>query len=135
MLRKLAFTGAAGCGGAYIAYSHEWSAGAALQFARFDGIVRPALAAALPEPAFVWLYSASRTKFIEALSRCESFVPAPLPPSFANGREKTVLGLKFRNDLGNSAGLDKDGSLLEFSYRLGAGFTVVGTGIRSPAFS
>ena len=40
---------------------------------------------------------------------------------------RSAMGLAFRNDLGNSAGLDKDGSLLELSYALGAGFTVVGT--------
>ena len=38
-----------------------------------------------------------------------------------------AMGLTFRNDLGNAAGLDKDGSLLDFNYALGAGFTVVGT--------
>ena len=42
------------------------------------------------------------------------------------------MGLSFRNDLGNAAGLDKDGSLLEFSYELGAGYTVVGTVLSEP---
>lgn len=40
--------------------------------------------------------------------------------------------LTFRNDLGNAAGLDKDGTLLEFNYKMGAGFAVVGTVLSSP---
>ena len=35
--------------------------------------------------------------------------------------------LIFRNDLGNAAGLDKDGELLPFNYALGSGFAIVGT--------
>jgi dihydroorotate dehydrogenase len=42
------------------------------------------------------------------------------------------MGLSFRNDLGNAAGLDKDGSLLDFNYSLGAGFAVVGTVLSEP---
>ena len=34
--------------------------------------------------------------------------------------------------LGNAAGLDKDGSLLEFNYCIGAGFAVVGTVLNKP---
>merc|ERR1719382_1012552 len=44
----------------------------------------------------------------------------------------TVLGLRFRGDLGNSAGLDKDATLLDFSFDLGAGFAVVGTVLSEP---
>merc|ERR1719491_2802992 len=45
---------------------------------------------------------------------------------------RSVLGLQFRGDLGNSAGLDKEGALLDFDYDLGAGFAVVGTVLSAP---
>lgn len=44
----------------------------------------------------------------------------------------SALGLRFRSDLGNSAGLDKDGTLLDFNFDLGAGFAVVGTVLNAP---
>lgn len=41
-------------------------------------------------------------------------------------------GLVFRNGLGNAAGMDKEGELLEFNYMTGAGFAVVGTVLNQP---
>eukprot|EP00908_Phaeocystis_cordata_P017821 Transcript_29190.p1 GENE.Transcript_29190~~Transcript_29190.p1 ORF type:complete len:451 (-),score=158.94 Transcript_29190:47-1348(-) len=99
--------------------------GTALRLMQLDDKFRPILAAMLPAEAFVCLYSASRTPFIKALSASGGGQPAS-PPVGAAERVR-AMGLSFRNDLGNAAGLDKDGSLLEFNYALGAGYTVVGT--------
>lgn len=41
-------------------------------------------------------------------------------------------GLIFRNRLGMAAGFDKDASLLEFSYGLGLGYSVIGTVLPRP---
>jgi len=79
------------------------------------------LAAVLPAEAFVCLYSATRTPFIHALST------SAVQSSLDSSARVRAMGLTFRNDLGNAAGLDKDGSLLDFNYAIGAGFTVVGT--------
>ena len=76
----------------------------------------------LPSEAFIALYSASRTPFIHALSAAGGNAS----PS-DSGKRLSAMGLTFRNDLGNSAGLGQDGSLLQFDYALGAGYTVVGT--------
>ena len=99
----------------------------ALGLARLDDAVRPALASVLPAEAFICLYSASRTPFIHALSAAP-ISSAPASPSAC----VRAMGLSFRNDLGNAAGLDKDGSLLDFNYSLGAGFAVVGTVLSEP---
>lgn len=93
-----------------------------LALARIDSKLRPTLAAVLPAEAFVCLYSSSRNPFIRALS-----VSPPQGQSCATNCAVRAMGLTFRNDLGNAAGLDKDGSLLDFNYALGAGFAVVGT--------
>jgi hypothetical protein len=99
----------------------------ALGLARLDDAVRPALASVLPAEAFICLYSASRTPFIHALSAAP-ISSAPASPLAC----VRAMGLSFRNDLGNAAGLDKDGSLLDFNYSLGAGFAVVGTVLSEP---
>jgi dihydroorotate dehydrogenase len=93
----------------------------ALGLARTDAALRPMLAAVLPAEAFICLYSATRSPFIKALSGKGA------PPTDASAAPVRSIGIVFRNDLGNAAGLDKDGSLLDFNYSLGAGFTVVGT--------
>ena len=99
----------------------------ALVLAQGDDKVRTILQKTLPSEAFIALYSASRTPFIHALSAAGGNAS----PS-DSGKRLSAMGLTFRNDLGNSAGLDKDGSLLEFSYALGAGYTVVGTVLSEP---
>jgi len=100
--------------------------GSAVTLARLDSKVRPTLASVLPHSLFVWIYSSSRSLFLSLLARGGfgevSEFPCP----------RSVLGLSFRGDLGNSAGLDKEGALLDFSYDLGAGFAVVGTVLSAP---
>ena len=93
----------------------------ALGLARVDDTLRPALQTVLPSEAFIALYSSSRTPFLHMMSAARS------PTDTSLSKRHYAMGLTFRNDLGNSAGLDKDGSLLDFSYALGAGYTVVGT--------
>lgn len=102
--------------------------GPAVAAARVDAQLRPSLASVLPHSIFVWLYSSSRQTFIYALA--STGLPEPCDEQFAN--PSRALGLVFRNDLGNAAGLDKDATLLEFSYRLGAGYAVVGTVLDEP---
>ena len=97
---------------------------------QLDDKLRPTLAATLPAEAFICLYSATRTPFAKAMGKSAGKQPASLP---AGGAESVrVMGLSFRNDLGNAAGLDKDGSLLDFNYAIGAGYTVVGTVLSEP---
>ena len=74
-------------------------------------IIRPALCALLPVKAVVALYSSSRGVFLKCLSEGR-FAPV------AGGTHPiTVMGLEFRNDLGNAAGLDKDGVMCEWFWR------------------
>ncbi|CAE8646991.1 unnamed protein product [Polarella glacialis] len=103
--------------------------GPAVTLSRLDHQVRPGLAAMLPAPVFVWLYSASRPLFLYimahgGLGSGGGAVDFPHPC--------TVMGLKFRGDLGNSAGIDKEASLLDFNFELGAGYAVVGTVLNAP---
>ena len=91
-----------------------------------EGLLRPVLGSVLPHDLFVFIYSSSRSLYLTALGA------ARFEPVNAAHHETEALGLKFRNDLGNAAGLDKDGSLLEFNYRVGAGYAVVGTVLDRP---
>lgn len=129
--RLAAGTVVGGGGAALVAAQLGYESELALGLARIDDRLRPALQTVLPAEAFIALYSASRTPFIHALSAASDSLLAhgasASPASVASNKRLSAMGLAFRNDLGNSAGLDKDGSLLEFSYALGAGFTVVGT--------
>lgn len=74
---------------------------------------------------FIGLYSKYRPSMLKMLSETKVDTPPPHHP-------QTLWGLTFRNDVGNAAGLDKDGSLLEFNYRMGAGFAVAGTVLHKP---
>eukprot|EP01062_Namystynia_karyoxenos_P073771 TRINITY_DN70594_c0_g1_i1.p1 TRINITY_DN70594_c0_g1~~TRINITY_DN70594_c0_g1_i1.p1 ORF type:complete len:496 (+),score=151.41 TRINITY_DN70594_c0_g1_i1:77-1489(+) len=94
--------------------------------AKLEGFMRPIICRVLPPALVCWIYSASRDTYLWALGR------APVPPVGGFYHPVEVMGLKFRNDIGNAAGLDKDGSLLELSYRMGAGFAVVGTVLSRP---
>merc|ERR1719162_506679 len=75
----------------------------------------------LPTRLVVFIYSSSRGWFLWALSS------ANYGPFDGNTYPVEVLGMRFRNDLGNAAGLDKDGTMLDWFWRSGAGFAVVGT--------
>ena len=125
MLARAARVTASAVGGgglaAFAAVQLGYEGELALGLARADDALRPALQAALPAEAFIALYSSSRTPFLHAMSA------ARCPTDTSLRTRHHAMGLTFRNDLGNSAGLDKDGSLLDFSYALGAGYTVVGT--------
>jgi hypothetical protein len=101
--------------------------GMAVTLARLDAKMRPTLAALLPHSMFVWIYSSSRPLFLSLMARGGGAGPVSDFPNPC-----AVLGLHFRSDLGNSAGLDKEGDLLDFNYDLGAGFAVVGTVLNAP---
>lgn len=90
---------------------------------RVDHHLRPLLAKALTNKAFIALYSEARAPFLKALSQ-ENFKAPPAPR-----RPVKLWDLTFRNDISNAAGFDKDGSLLDFNYQLGAGFALVGTAL------
>ncbi|MBP9674742.1 MAG: hypothetical protein KBD63_06560 [Bacteriovoracaceae bacterium] len=87
----------------------------------FDHLMlRPFLQKILNPQAFIASYSLMRPWYLKKLAQVR----------LENARiEKKVkvVGINFANDLGHAAGLDKDGALLEWSYLLGAGFSVVGT--------
>ena len=89
--------------------------------AKLEHKFRPSLAKFLSPNLFMKMYSAGRNDFIKALAK------ADIEPIKADFHPTEVCGMSFRNDLGNAAGLDKDGSLLDFNYSIGAGFAVVGT--------
>lgn len=97
-----------------------------LALAKLEHKLRPMMAQFLPPKTFTSIYCAGRNSFIASLSK------ALKEPIEANFNPVEVAGLKFRNDLGNAAGLDKDGSLLDFNYCVGAGFAVVGTVLNKP---
>jgi dihydroorotate dehydrogenase len=97
-----------------------------LKIARIEHKLRPFMARSLTPKFFMELYSANRRHFIASMSKT-------LKKPISNAQHPSeVCGINFRNDLGNAAGLDKDGSLLEFNYCLGAGFAVVGTVLNKP---
>ena len=125
MAQRLELVVAAGLGatfGGHWLYNREWGSDAAIKAARFDAAIRPTLAAVLPPATFIWLYSASRPAFLAALARCDGSTLFGGGAETDGGdlaqtsREVEVLGMRFRNDLGNSAGLDKDGALLEVRF-------------------
>jgi dihydroorotate dehydrogenase len=88
---------------------------------KWDHYWRPWLAKSLPPKWLVVAYSQGRTPFLKALSEEE------ISPIEAPRRLVELWGLRFRNDISNAAGFDKDGTLLKFNHAIGAGFTVVGT--------
>ncbi len=94
--------------------------------ARIDHRLRYFLSQSLSPAMYTKLYSATRSWYLKLLSK----ELITLHPS--NYKPTSILGLNFRNDLGNAAGLDKDGSLLAFNYHMGAGFAIVGTVLNKP---
>ena len=97
-----------------------------LQLARIDHHLRPLLARVLPRPLFVKIYSLTRPWYVQRLAAIQ---PEPTP---GNTFPVEAFGLRFRNDLSNAAGLDKDGVLLPFQYAIGAGYAIVGTVLAEP---
>jgi dihydroorotate dehydrogenase len=97
-----------------------------LQLAKIDHHLRPLLGRVLPRPLFVSLYSRTRAWYVRRLAAMQ---PAPTP---GNTFPVEAFGLRFRNDLSNAAGLDKDGVLLPFQYAIGAGYAIVGTVLSEP---
>lgn len=87
----------------------------------FEHLFRPLFTKWFPPSQVVKTYSTQRTPFLNSLAKVS--LPEVPPPS----RPVELWGLNFRNDVGNAAGFDKDGKLLDFNYGLGAGYTVVGT--------
>lgn len=116
----------AGAWAAYLAWSGRWDDPVAFHVAHADSLIRPIVAQVLPAPLFVAVYSAGRSYFINMLARAE------FTEIDGTNRPTKAFGLVFRNDLGNAAGLDKDGSMLDFNYRIGAGFAIVGTVLARP---
>ena len=118
------------CGGALagvaLVQARQLVGNTALLAAGLDGKLRPLLISLLPTKLVVLIYSASRSTYMGALAagRYGPFDGAHHPTE--------ALGLRFRNDLGSAAGMDKDGTLLEWMYRSGAGFAVVGTVLDKP---
>lgn len=128
---RLAGGGTLLAGGALLSQGDDARRTVAYGLARVDDKLRPALAAVLPAQTFICLYSASRNPFIQLMSASVG-ADAVQPSAEATATRVRAMGLTFRNDLGNAAGLDKDGSLLDFNYALGAGFSVVGTVLSEP---
>eukprot|EP01084_Bolivina_argentea_P162316 282497_1 len=96
----------------------------ALYATYIQGVLRPYMVKYLPNDLVVFIYSFSRNTYLSCLGKYRVQDCHHLKES---NREINVMGLSFRNDLGNAAGLDKDGTLLNLSYTMGAGFAVVGT--------
>ena len=76
--------------------------------AALEGLLRPYLVNYFPPSIVVFIYSSTRSIYLKLLG---SYPGGPHP---ADHHPVKLFGLHFRNDLGNAAGLDKDGSLLEF---------------------
>ncbi len=93
-------------------------------FTKIEHKLRPVILKLFKPEIFISLYTSSRNSYLKKLSNAN--VSANLSECIY---EQSLFKnrLKFRNDLGNAAGFDKDGSLLEFNYKIGAGFSVVGT--------
>ncbi len=91
----------------------------------FEHRFRPLLESVLRPSLFRKLYSSSRHSAIRILAaqsqRMKEISAETYPQELFQSK------LRFRNDLGNAAGLDKDGGLLPFHYKIGAGFALVGT--------
>jgi dihydroorotate dehydrogenase len=88
--------------------------------------LRNLLVRTIPPEHFVKIYSFMRNWGMRRLARTLR------EPVRVCEYEVDVCGIRFRNDLGNAAGFDKDGELLEFNYLMGAGFGLVGTVLNKP---
>ena len=141
-LRRVAIgLGAGAAGAGVIALSVRGrEASLAVRLAHMELKLRPVLSDVLPHDVYVWLYSASRPAVAWALAQPPISVPTSASTRDGDSDERAkqcgprsaMGGLRFRNDLGNAAGFDKDGSLLSWSYTQGAGFAVVGTVLNEP---
>ena len=100
-------------------------------FTRIDNLMRRLFVIVFSAKLYIFYYSLGRNFFLKWLA---TFAQNKLNIRYAKtlkSKKITIDGINFRNDLGNAAGLDKDGKLLEFNYKLGAGFAVVGTALSS----
>ncbi|MCB1197605.1 MAG: hypothetical protein KDK51_04470 [Deltaproteobacteria bacterium] len=88
-------------------------------------IFRPVLAFLLPSSWLIALYSWARPRILPWIAKTKFSAVVVDEP-------RTYWGQTFRNPLGVAAGFDKDGRLLPFLYRLGAGYVVVGTALDKP---
>ena len=91
------------------------------QLSKLEHKFRPFLFKVFPKKFMVLAYSLLRNKFLKNLSKqLDERV-------ILENKKISLFNLNFRNDLGNASGFDKDGLLLEFNYKLGAGFALIGT--------
>ena len=70
-------------------------------------VIRPFLASVLRPEDYVKVYSLARIHLLDMLASSE-------PHAYAPSNPVEVWGLKFRSDVGNAAGMDKDGRNLDF---------------------
>jgi len=94
--------------------------------AKFDhDYLRPFLSKVLPPLVYQKFYSSLRPLAVHLLKQ-HRFGPVLVQDPL------DLWGLTFRNRLGAAAGFDKDGTLLQALYRMGAGYAVVGTALPDP---
>ena len=102
------------------------------QFTHLEHLIRPFVSRVIPNKLLIAAFSKSRGSYLKSLAGYAKKMPV-----YPVSEYKQTLfesNLIFRNDLANAAGFDKDGKLLEFNYKLGAGYAVVGT-VLSEAFA
>jgi dihydroorotate dehydrogenase len=92
-------------------------------------LIRPLLTKFFPPELVVKIYSYGRDSFLKSLQHSKVKVE---PDQITKNVSCFKNNLIFRNDLGNAAGFDKDGTLLNFNYNIGAGFALLGTVLNNP---
>ena len=86
--------------------------------------LRPVLHKLFSSNFFIKAYSFGRDGFLQSLAASDVMVSQERVNRPVTPFNETLV---FRNDIGNAAGFDKDGTLIDFNYRIGAGFALVGT--------
>ena len=97
-----------------------------IKLTKIEYKLRPYIIRFFPPKVSIFIYSAFRKVFFKKLAKKLN------SPVYKPQKNISFCGLKFRNNLGNAAGFDKDGELLFLNYYLGAGFALVGTTLSSP---
>lgn len=92
-------------------------------------IIRPLLTKFFPPELVVKIYSYGRDSFLKSLQQSNVKVDVDQITKKVTCFKNNLI---FRNDLGNAAGFDKDGTLLNFNYNIGAGFALLGTVLNNP---
>ena len=95
------------------------------QFTHLEHRIRPFVSRVIPNKLLIAAFSRSRSTYLKGLADYAQKMPTYPVREYRQTVFKS--NLIFRNDLANAAGFDKDGQLLEFNYKLGAGYAVVGT--------